>query len=237
MAVHTLSETNPTYVTGADSYRVSITALLTPDTPHFTVMQEYFKAEHRRPEGHGLAFLESEEHHLVYTGSVQQIQEYRAGSALDTAQGALYGFWPHGTGWDDFIPHTTWNPGGEGIVTEFTHPLGGKVTVFEYIEETDGQKKPMVGFHCDRCHPSPTIDHEVRMANRGPQDRRWSARNARVHIRSHAERCRPVDPRFAEVAQQVANREYGVNHPTVTWDSRCATTGDCARIRHLRARA
>ncbi|AJF70456.1 hypothetical protein [Streptomyces vietnamensis] len=243
MTRHTVSDTNPTYVTGADRYRIPFTGFLTPDNPQFTVMEEYIQPEHRRSDGYGLAFLESEEHHVLYIGSVRQLQEYRTANTdgtavLDPAQGVMYAFWPHGKGWDDYIPNNAWNPGGEGIVTEFDHPLGGKVTVYEYLyDNRDGEKVPMVGFHCDRCHPDPKIDHEASMPNRGPQDRRWSARNARVHIRSHADRCRPVDPRIAEVVQQVANEKYGVSNPTVTWESRCATTGPCARIRHLRARS
>ncbi|MGW5121896.1 hypothetical protein ACWEQ8_41740 [Streptomyces noursei] len=242
MAKHTVSETNPLYVTGADQYRISLTGIITPESPQFERLQENLKPEHRRPDGYGMAFLESEEHHIAYYGPIQQIQEYRAATngtaVLDLSQGAQYAFWPHGEGWDDIIPDTTWNKGGEGIVTEFDHPLGGKVVVFEYLKEgVDGEQVPMVGFHCERCHPQPELEHEASMANHGPQDRRWTARNARAHIRSHTTRCRPVDPRWAEVAQQCFNEQEGVNSPTVTWESRCAVEGPCAQIRHLRARA
>lgn len=237
MTVHTVGK-NPTYVTGADRYRIPFTGILTSEHPQFERMQEFILPEHRHPEGYGLAFLESEEHSATYIGSVRQIEEYRAANTdgtatLDPSQGALYAFWPHGEGWDDYLPNNTWNEGGEGIVTEFDHPLGGKVTVYEYLK--DGT--PMVGFHCERCHPSPDIEHEARMPNRGPHDRRWSGRNARVHIRHHTEQCRPVDPHMAEVVTAVANEKLGTNNPVVTWESRCATTGPCAQIRHLRARA
>ncbi|MFD9047784.1 hypothetical protein [Streptomyces zaomyceticus] len=240
MTAHTVSDTNPTYVTGADQYRISVTGLLTPDNPQFTQMEELLNLEHRRPDGYGIAFLESEEHSRTYYGSIQQIEEHRAGGspALDLSKGALYAFWPNGSGWEDFIPATTWNAGGQGIVTEFDHPLGGRVTVYEYVlEGRDTDNTPMVGFHCDRCHPDPNIDHETSMPNRGPQDRRWSARNAREHIRSHTVRCKPIDPHLAEAVQAVANQQYGLNNPTVSWDSHCATTGPCGQIRHMRARA
>ncbi|MGO4459906.1 hypothetical protein AB4039_21805 [Streptomyces sp. M-16] len=243
MAQHTVSETNPTYVTGADRYRIPFTGFLTPDNPKFAVMEEFVLPEHRRPEGYGLAFLESEEHSLTYIGSVRQIEEYRASNGdgtavLDPSQGVMYAFWPRDEGWDDYLPHNTWNPGGEGIVTEFDHPLGGKVVVYEYLQndpKADGPT-PMIGLHCERCHPRPNLDYDKHRPNTRPHDRRWFARNARAHVRRHAEECRPADPRMAEAVQQIVNEKYGVNNPTVTWESGCATDGPCSQIRHLRAR-
>ncbi|MDH6129404.1 hypothetical protein [Kitasatospora sp. GP82] len=238
---HTVSETNPTYVNGANRYRMPFVGILTPTHPQFEEMQEYVLPEHRCPEGYGLVFLESEEHSATYIGSVHQIEEYRAANTdgtavLDISQGVTYAFWPHGEGWDKYLPANTWNPGGEGIVTEFDHPLGGKVTVYEYLKAgADGEKTPMVAFHCEHCHNEPERDHESAQANREPQDRRWTARNARVHIRQHDQRCRPIDPRIVETVTAVANEKYGVNNPVVTWESRCSTAGPCAQIRHLRA--
>ncbi|MFI8326949.1 hypothetical protein [Streptomyces sp. NPDC085529] len=240
MTKHTVSSSNPVHVAGADSYRVSFTHIVTPDTPLYAEVEDNLKPEHRRPDGHGLVFLESEEHHVVYYGPVRQIEEFRTGgAALDLSQGAIYERWPHGEGWDSLIPATTWTPAGEGIVATFDHPLGGTVTVYEFLQDDDsgGEKVSMVAFHCDRCHPHPRVDHESNRRNRGPQDRRWTARLARVHVHRHTEQCRPVDPRYAEVAQALVNKEHGVDNPTVTWESRCATTGPCAQIRHLRARA
>jgi hypothetical protein len=242
MAVHILSDSNPLYVTGSDRYRIPFTGFLTPAHPQFAAMEEFFLPEHRRPEGYGLAFLESEEHSLTYLTSIRQIQEYRAANTdgtatLDPTQGFMYGFWPRDDGWDDYLPANTWHPGGEGIITEFPHPLGGKVTVFEYLKDgPDGEKTPMVGLHCEHCHPDPATDHENNFPNRGPQDRRWIARNARLHIRSHTEQCRPVDPRIAEVVTAVANKMHSTNNPVITQEARCATTGPCAQIRSLRAR-
>ncbi|MEU8623121.1 hypothetical protein [Streptomyces sp. NPDC048623] len=239
MTEHTVSPTNPLYVTGASHYRMPFTGFLTPDNPRFEVMQETFKPEHHRPDGYGLGFLESEEYSVLYVGSVQQIEEYRAsGGVLDTSQGVMYAFWPRGEGWEDYVPANTWNTGGEGIVTTFDHPLGGRITVWEWLDtKDDGTTEPMVGFHCERCHRDSKFDHETHMTNTGPQSRRWMGRQARAHIHQHTTKCRPVDPRFAEAAQQAANAHYGGNNPTVTWESRCATKGPCAQIRQLRARA
>ncbi|MDJ0345909.1 hypothetical protein QMK19_35335 [Streptomyces sp. H10-C2] len=242
MTAHTVSEDNPTYVTRADAYRVSIVSVLTPDDPTFQAREDFIRPEHRRPDGYGLAFLESEEHSLTYIGPVHQIEAYHAitdGSAvLDVSQGVVYAFWPQEKAWDDYIPTNTWNPGGQGIITEFDHPLGGKVTVYEYIEtDPDGVATLMVGYHCERCHPSAKSDNHVGFPNRGPQDRRWIARNARVHIRRHAEQCQPIDSRIAEVITAVANDIHNLNNPVTTSESHCATTGPCATIRHLRARA
>ncbi|MGW6557606.1 hypothetical protein [Streptomyces hydrogenans] len=238
MAKHTVSSENPVHVTGADGYRISRTLVITPDSPAYAETEENLQPAHRRPDGHGIALLESEEHYLAYYGPIAQIAAFRENGTLDTSQGALYERWPHGTQWETLIPANTWTETGEGIITTFDHPLGGQVTVFEFLQDgEDGEKIPMVAFHCDRCHPNPRIDHESTRRNRGPQDRRWTARVARTHIHRHTEKCRPVDPRFAEAAQAMVNKEHGVNNPTVTWESRCATTGPCAQIRHLRARA
>ncbi|MFC9259379.1 hypothetical protein ACFT25_06115 [Streptomyces hydrogenans] len=236
MTQHTVSSENPVHVTGADSYRITYTFVITPDSPVYEETEDNLKPAHRRPGGHGIALLESEEHHLAYYGPIAQIEAFREGTALDLSQGAVYAKWPQGEQWDTLIPAGTWTQSGEGIITTFDHPLGGKVTVYEFLQAAeDGTQVPTVAFHCDRCHPIPGIDHETTRRNTGPQDRRWTARLARTHIHRHAALCRPVDPRYAEVAQTLLNQETGVDAPTVTWESRCATTGPCAQIRHLRA--
>jgi hypothetical protein len=245
MTKHTVSDTNPDHVTGADSYRISMTGLLTPDYPKFAVMEEAtIKPEHRRADGYGVAFLESEEHSVLYVGPVEQLTDYRAASAgggarLDVTQGVMYDRWPHGEGWDDYIPRNTWNPDGEGIITAFDHPQGGKVYVYEYVKTDDGRRVPMVTLHCEQCH---NISEgfggggEGERENRGPHDRRWTARLARIHIRRPDDNCRPTDPRFAEAVTAVMNADDGGSRPVVTAESQCATTGPCSRIRHFRAR-
>ncbi|MFB7376527.1 hypothetical protein ACFC6U_01550 [Kitasatospora purpeofusca] len=242
MTVHSFSETNPDFVTGSDWYRESITVILPPGTPGLEELEDFLNPEHRSTEGYGLAFLESEEHSFTYVGTVSQIEEYRAakaaGATLDVSLGQCYAFWPHGKGWDELLPATYWNAGREGLLSDFAHPLGGKVVVYEYLQDgPDGDKVPMVGFHCERCHIDPDTQSEAGMPNRGPQDRRWIARNARKHVRAHQSLCRPVDPRMSEVVTAVANEMYGTDNPVVTWESQCATTGACSVIRHLRAKA
>ena len=246
MTNHTVSETNPVHVTSADSYRISITALLTPDHAKFAVMEETIKPEHRHPDGYGLALLESEEHSVMYVGPVRQITDYHAaketgGATLDVTQGVMYDRWPHGEGWNDYIPRNTWTRDGEGIITSFTHPQGGKVYVYEYVKtDDDGNRTPMVTFHCEQCH---NISEgfggggEGARENRGPHDRRWTARLARIHIRRPEDECRPTDPRFAEAVTAAMNADDGGNRPVVTAESSCATRGACSRIRHFRAAA
>ncbi|MFD5610569.1 hypothetical protein [Kitasatospora sp. NPDC127060] len=181
----------------------------------------------------------------MYIGTVSQIKEYRTAKAaglarLDVSKGPCYPFWPNGKGWDDLLPATYWNEDRVGLVTDFDHPLGGKVVVYEYLQDSPaGDRVPMVGFHCWRwrCHIDPNIQSEAGMPNRGPQDRRWIARNARQHVRAHESLCRPVDPRMSEAVAAVANKVYGTNNPVVTWESHCATTGPCSVVRHLRAKA
>lgn len=242
MNKHYVSDTNSVHVTFADNYRVSGFATLTPIHPDFEELQEHISPEHRRPDGYGLAFLESEEHSLMYVGSVEQVEECRtSGAPLDVKVGVSYDKWPHGPAWDKFIPDNTWHQSGEGIVTEFDHPAGGKVVVYEYLAADDnGSKVPMVAFHCDHCHPA---EHEQSRANKGPHDRRWTARMARTHIQNverhgvgtQSSACRPTNPLWSEIAQKVANDYYGVNHPTTSWESHCATDGPCSVIRELRA--
>ncbi|MFC9818142.1 hypothetical protein ACFVJM_39530 [Streptomyces virginiae] len=72
----------------------------------------------------------TEEHSLT----PRQIEEYRAANTdgtavLDTSPGVMCGFWPQGDGWDAYLPSNTWDPGGEGSVTEFDHLNASKVVV------------------------------------------------------------------------------------------------------------
>lgn len=239
---HTVSDKNPVYVNGAERYRVSFTGYLKPTHPKFKAMEERIPREGRRSDGYGLAFLESEEHSVAYYGSISSIDQYKATSGDETAtlnpsRGFWVEGWPTGDGWDDYIPNNTWNSSGEGIVTEFAHPRGGKVVVYEFTTVKDGgEKMAMVGFHCDRCHPDPKIDYQSTISNEGPASRRWMGRNARVHVRDHATECRPVDPLLAETVTAIANEKYGTRNPMLTWESRCATEGPCAKIREFKAR-
>ncbi|MFG2339847.1 hypothetical protein [Streptomyces yangpuensis] len=52
---------------------------------------------------------------------------------LDTSPGVMCGFWPPGDGRDAYPASNTWDPGGEGSVTEFDHLNAGKVVVYGYM--------------------------------------------------------------------------------------------------------
>lgn len=244
MTVHTVSDTNPTRVTGADQYRISFTRLLTPEHPTFKQMEEFFLPEHRHPHGYGLAFLESEEHSLLYVGTVHQIEEHRAAHGtvpLDITQGAVYEFWPQSDGWADYLPGNTWHPDGLGILATFPHPQGGEVIVYEFHGSwfKDRPARPLVTFHCTNCHADTFRDLGNVHENDGPDARRWAARQARKHVhsvgREHSE-CRKTNPALSRMAAAVASEMFGSPQPEIAWESRCATTGPCAEIRHLRAR-
>ena len=240
---HTVSDHNPTYVTGAERLRISFTTVVLPEHVQFAAMQERLLPEHRRPDGYGLAFLESEEYSALYIGPMEQIRAYDAlddvaGQTLDASKGVCYPSWPTGPAWDDLIPSLTWTKGGEGIVTAFEH-RGGKVVVYEYLADRDGEQVPMVAMHCEYCHINPDTHLDLQQESRGPQDRRWIGAKARQHVhyanRPNAE-CRPRNPLYAEVVTQVANELHGTDNPVVSAESWCATTGPCSVIRHLRVR-
>ena len=248
MALHTVSDSNPVYVTGADNYRVSFTGFLTPDHPKFQEMLGFLNDKcRRRPEGFGLMFLESEEHSFTYFGPIEQVrrfqeEEMKASPAFDFSQGFMVEFWPHGRNWEDFIPDITWNQEGEGIVTEFDHPVSGKVVVYEFLGSwlKNRPKGKMVNFHCTNCHTNTFHDSGMVHSNRGPSARRIAARQAREHVHNvhkKSDKCLPADPEMMRVVNEVSNRMYGTNNPEITWEQHCNTEGPCSEIRRLRARA
>ncbi|MFF4756357.1 hypothetical protein ACWD5R_39565 [Streptomyces sp. NPDC002514] len=243
---HYVSETNPTRVTRADWYRISMTGLLTPRHEDFEAMQSVFPSECRRPEGYGLAFLESEEHSRLYVGPIEQITEYKKDPSkpLDVSQGQTYDKWPNTDEWEQFIPDNTWNPDGRGIITTFAHPMGGDAIVYEFHGSwlKDRPKRPLVTFHCTHCHADTFHDSGKVHENHGPDDRRWAAQQARQHIHS-AERhgvggensqCRKADPNMMLTVTKIANEIYGTNNPVTPYESMCATSGPCATIRELK---
>ena len=232
MANHTVSPDNPLHVTGADQYRISFVLALTPEHRDFRIMQEYFAAETHNSQGYALAFLESEEHSMMAVASIEKIDDYQTGKINPRIE-HFYG-WPHGKGWDNFIPHNTWNENKEGLVTEFEHPQGGKVVVYEYLDTRDDKKIPMITFHCEQCH---NFEQEEARENTNPHMRRWLCRKARGHVHRPEEFCQPMNPQWNEIVTAVVNSETGRNDPVVSTGSRCATGGPCSRIRHFRARS
>lgn len=229
---HTLGP-NPTYVNSADNYRLSYAFVLTPGDPNYEAMVEVLAIlpEHQRPDGYGVVLAQSEEHSVTFIGPPEHVAQVRAGSAaLDNSAGYFIEFWPRSDHWDKVIPANTWNPDGKGIFREFDHK-NASVLVYEYFEDRDGTQTPMVGWHCLSCHRDDLQRHHP---NRGPQDRRWMAAEARKHLRREDD-CRPANPRFAQIVTSVANDLNGTNNPVVSYESLCSTTGRCGQIRHLRA--
>ncbi|MEW2508319.1 hypothetical protein AB0878_48445 [Amycolatopsis sp. NPDC047767] len=85
-ALAAVSDTNPTYVTGADRCRISFTALLMLEQPGFAELEErVLLPVPLRPEGYGLAFLEPEEQSVTCIGTIQQIENHREANAAGTA--------------------------------------------------------------------------------------------------------------------------------------------------------
>ncbi|MFC8851539.1 hypothetical protein ACFT5D_00545 [Streptomyces sp. NPDC057144] len=108
---HHVSETNPAHVTSCDRYRLPLVGAIVPGNPGYEDMVEILKdnGHDTRPEGYGLIFLESEEFSATYFGSIAQIEQYKRDNAdgtatFDASQGVMYAQWPHGKGWDDFLP-------------------------------------------------------------------------------------------------------------------------------------
>ncbi|WP_062214649.1 hypothetical protein [Streptomyces sp. NBRC 109706] len=250
---HYVSDTHPARVTGADRYRLPIVGYLTPAHPRFDEMTAFLADEHKRPDGYGLIFLESEEHSALYFGPIEQVQQYQAENADGTAtfdqrQGHIYEFWPEGSGWADYIPNLTWHPDGRGILTTHPHPDGNsQVIVYEYHGSRSPNRpdQPLVTYHCTRCHANTLHDIGHVQANTGPNARRWAGKQARQHVLSaqrhgvgtQASLCRPSDPQMSRIVAQVASDMFGRTVPETSWESGCATNGPCAEIRHLRAHA
>jgi hypothetical protein len=263
---HPTSDGNPAHVTGAPGYRVSMTAILPATEPRFNDMITYLTEGaqnlHSRPEGYGLIFLESEEHSATYFGSMQQVADFQReqqtnpGASFDGDQGFFAAQWPHGKGWDDFLPPAYWNMAqvgaiadGVGLVTAFAHTEApsAEVTVYEFEGKwlADSEPTQMVTYHCTACHLDTFHDSGHVHANTGPQDRRWAARQARQHILSahrhgvgnENSACRPNGGEMLRVVNAVAKERLGLSGNALpdTEDAYCATKGPCAVIRELRA--
>ncbi|WP_331732341.1 hypothetical protein [Streptomyces sp. NBC_00989] len=261
---HNISEDNPTHVTSCDRYRLPLVGAIAPGDPGFEDMVAWLKDDGHdtRPDGYGLIFLESEEFSATYFGSIEQIEQYKRENAdgtatFDAAQGVMYAQWPHGKGWDDFIPRVFWNVAargaiadGVGLVTAFEHPVaqGAEVVVYEFEGKWLPEQPPanMITYHCTACHQDTFHDGGKVHENNGPHDRRWVARQAREHIVSAARygvnrdgdsQCRPSDPAMLKVVNAVARQNLGMTYDPLPDDdgAYCATKGPCSIIRELRA--
>lgn len=263
---HNVSEDNPTHVTSCDRYRLPLVGAIASGNPGYGDMVAWLKdnGHDTRPEGYGLIFLESEEFSATYVGSIEQIEQYKRenvdGTAtFDATQGVMYAQWPHGDGWDDFIPRVFWNVAahgaiadGLGLVTAFEHPVtpGAEVIVYEFEGKWLPEKPPLhlITFHCTACHQDTFHDSGKVHENNGPHARRWAARQARQHIVSAARhgvnrdgvsQCRPSDPALLSAVNAVARQKLGLAHNPLPDDEAvyCATKGPCSIIRELRAGA
>jgi hypothetical protein len=167
---HNVSDTNPAHVTSCDRYRLPLVGTIAPGYPGYEDMVGMLKdnGHDTRPEGYGLIFLESEEFSATYFGSIEQIERYKRENAdgtatFDASQGVMYAQWPHGKGWDDFLPRVFWNvkargaiADGVGLVTAFAHTEipGAEVIVYEFegTWRPGGEPQQLVTYHCTGCH-------------------------------------------------------------------------------------
>ncbi|TYB71292.1 hypothetical protein FXF51_02335 [Nonomuraea sp. PA05] len=200
--VHHVKEDNPVYVTGADSYRMSWAAVIERTDPRWDGLTAGFIEEYRPTSTFGVAGIESQEHSLMWLGAADVIARFVANPVAvpwgELGEHGGYGDkWPNGDAWNAFIPHTTWNPGGQGVVTEYSFDDGnGSVVVYELlgrpallspgVREIGDGPVPVVTFHCTRCHYDG--DHSDRYMSARPDDRRTVCRKARQHMRPG--RCR-----------------------------------------------
>ncbi|MEU6672481.1 hypothetical protein [Streptomyces sp. NPDC046727] len=201
---HNVSETNPAHVTSCDYYRLPLVGTIAPGSPGYEDTVEVLKdnGHDTRPEGYGLIFQESEEFSATYFGSIEQIEKYKredvdGKATFDASQGVVYAQWPHGKGWDDFLPRVFWNQAqrgsiadGVGLVTAFAHTEipGAEVIVYEFEGTWNPGSQPerLVTYHCTACHMDTFHDCGRVHENTGPDSRRWAVRQARQHIISVA---------------------------------------------------
>lgn len=261
---HHVSPKNPAHVTSCDLLRVSATGIITPDLPHYDDMVEILKVNgcDTRPGGYGLVFMESEEFCATYFGPPEQIEQYRRDlqngpATFDPSQGVMYPQWPQGAGWDLLVPQTFWNQAhlgaigdGIGIITAFAHTEapGAEVVVYEFEGQWmpgDGKPVKMVTYHCTACHTDTFHDAGHVRENRGPNDRRWIARQAREHILGahyygvggKNSPCQPTGNETLRIVNTVMKERLGSPSGRLpdSIDAYCTAEGPCSIIRELRA--
>ncbi|MDG9687701.1 hypothetical protein QC334_34085 [Streptomyces sp. DH18] len=261
---HNVSELHPAHVTSCDAYRLPLVGTIVPGaTPGYDDMVQMLMEEGHdtRPEGYGLIFLESEEFSATYFGSIEQIEQYQrentdGKATFDVSQGITYAQWPHGKGWDDYLPRTFWNAqrrgavaDGVGLVTAFAHNEvpGAEVIVYEFEGKwlPDSNPTQMITYHCTACHKDTFYDSGHVHENTGPPSRRWAARQARQHIISAARHgvggtnsaCRPSNGEMLRAVNAAARDIHGTTGNALpdTDDAYCATHGPCSILRELRA--
>jgi hypothetical protein len=257
---HHVSPNNPSYVTHADHYRMSWATIIERSHPNWDALTEGFIEEHRPTDTFGVAGVESQEHSLIWLGPADVIARFTADPvAVPWSEFNQYGGfgdrWPNGDAWNALIPHTTWNPDGQGVVAEYPFDDGnGSVVVYELlgrpallspaVRESGDGLVPVVTFHCTRCHEEG--DSGDRYMSASPDDRRTVCRKARQHMRPG--RCRGAEAN-ARNDQMVAVVREVVGRPVTgstkgLYAAQCQTkdlnpngimvSSSCAEIREAR---
>jgi hypothetical protein len=257
---HQTDDDSPTKVVRSDSYRLSWADVLKPGDGWFAGLMNVFPEVHRPDDVIGLAGLESQEHSILWLGPAEVIDLFAAapdhGVPWDafSREGLLADRWPNTDAWQAYLPPTTWNPGGQGIVTEHAFPDGAKVVVYELLgspallsagvkEVSHAEPVPVVTYHCTRCHQA--ADQSDRYSSASPEDRRAASRRARKHMRPG--NCRGAaatvwgDKMTAAVAEAVTGTSIG--DPAGLYAARCQTaqirtdghsSTTCAEVREAR---
>jgi hypothetical protein len=200
---HRVDKNNPVRVVGARQYRVSWMTVIERNRPDYDKLASIFEGPGRPAHSFGVAGLESQEHSVFWVGPPAVIADFEAKVAAATwlldvrplfdemnRCGGYAERWPNDEAWLNLIPATTWNPGGQGIVTEYDFD-GASVVVYELLGRpsllSPGVKRdpkgpvPSLMYHCTRCHHGG--DHGNRYMSAGPDDRAVICRKARQHMR------------------------------------------------------
>jgi hypothetical protein len=259
--VHHVSSNNPTYVTRSDRYRVSWATVVERSDSRFDGLTEIFDAPYRPTDTFGTAGLESQEHSVLWVGPADVIARFEANQDFGVlfAETNQHGFngdrWPHNDAWLDLIPATTWNPDGQGVVTEYPFDDGGSVVVYELLgrpallssgmSESPEGPVPVVTFHCTRCHCEG--DHGDRYMSADPSDRRTVCLKARQHMQPG--RCRGAEAnarndRMVAVVREVFSGQPVTGDITGLYAAQCQTkdldpngvmvSSSCAEVREAR---
>ncbi|SEU46735.1 hypothetical protein [Nonomuraea wenchangensis] len=257
---HHVSEDNPAYVTHADQYRMSWATIIERSHPNWDALTEGFVEEYRPTDTFGVAGAESQEHSLIWLGPADVIARLQA-NPVDVPwsefnqHGIWADRWPNGDAWNALIPRTTWNPDGQGVVTEYPFEDGnGSVVVYEMlgrpallspgVSESPEGPTPLVTWHCTRCHEEG--DSRDRFMSAAPSDRRTVCMKARKHMRPgqcRAEEANARGDRMVAVVQEVFGRPVTGNTAGL-YAAQCATkdldpngimmTSSCAEVSEAR---
>lgn len=256
---HQVSPNSSTYVTSAAQYRMSWATVIERSHPRWDALTQGFIEEYRPTDTFGVAGVESQEHSAMWLGPADIIARFAANPVAVpwselTQHGGFADRWPNGDAWNELIPHTTWNPEGQGIVTEFEFSDCGSVVVYELlgrpallssgVSESPEGLVPVVTFHCTRCHCEG--GHGDRYMSADPDDRRTVCRKARQHMRPgrcQGEEANARNDRMVAVVQEVIGQP-ATGGITGLYAAQCQTrdlspndimvSSSCAEVREAR---